>query len=107
MGETEKIAVLGDAPTVMGFRLAGVGEAFQASGKEAEKKLEELIARPDIGIVIINESLLAGMDWRLRKRLEGMAKPAVVAVPDYRGEAAEAESLKALVKRALGFELIK
>ncbi|MEM3031050.1 MAG: V-type ATP synthase subunit F [Candidatus Micrarchaeia archaeon] len=105
--ETEKIVVVGDAPTVAGFRLAGVSEAYAASGKEAERKLEELLARPDVGIVVINESLLAGMDWRLRKRIDGLAKPTVIAVPNYRGEVVEAASLKALVKRALGFELIK
>ncbi|MEM4389890.1 MAG: V-type ATP synthase subunit F [Candidatus Micrarchaeia archaeon] len=105
--ESEKIVVVGDAPTVMGFRLAGVSEAHVASGKEAERKLEELLARPDVGIVIINENLLADMDWKLRKRIETLAKPTVITVPNYKGEVVEAASLKALVRRALGFELIK
>ncbi len=103
----EKIVVLGDKYTCLGFKLAGVADFFEAEGRQAEAKLVELIAREDIGIIIVNEKVVAEADWRLKKRLEGIAKPSVVTVPDKTGESFEGESLKALVKRALGFELIK
>ena len=103
----DKVVVVADKYTSLGFRLAGVEEAFPLEGREAEKKVEELLGSEGVGIIVINEKLLASMDWRLKKRIESAAKPTVVAVPDKSGRAEEAESLKEMVKRALGFELLK
>ena len=105
--ELERIVVVGDSPTCTGFRLAGVSESYIVSGRDAEKKIEELMARPEVGIIIINDNILGGVDWRLKKKIDSMAKPTVIAVPNFKGEAEQGETLKALVKRALGFELIK
>jgi len=101
----DKIIVIGDPATVMGFRLAGVAEAYVAEGKNAEKKLAELLDRENAGIIIVTEPILAALDWRLRKRIEAIAKPVVVAVPDKNGSTGEAGKLSEMIKRALGFEL--
>lgn len=103
----EKIIVIADNETTLAFRLAGVSDAHALEGKDAERKLEEALAAPDAGIVIITEKTLAGMDWRLKKRIDGIAKPVVIAVPDKTGASAEAESLRGLVKKALGFDIAK
>ncbi|MDO8633732.1 MAG: V-type ATP synthase subunit F [archaeon] len=105
--EKQNIVVIGDAETCTGFRLAGVREAYPLEGREAEKKLSEIIGEQKAGIVIINERLVQELDFRLGKSIERIAKPVVIAVPDKRGPSSEAESLKALIARALGFELIK
>ena len=99
--------VLADKYTCMGFRLAGVTEFYEAEGKKAEEKLKELLQTAGIGIIILNEKTLAEADWRLRKRIEQAAKPSIITVPDKSGKEYETESLKSMVKRALGFELIK
>jgi V/A-type H+-transporting ATPase subunit F len=100
-----KIVVVADGPTCTGFRLAGVQEAFKLLGKAAERKVEELVEEGEVGIVIINEKLLTSMDHRLRKTIDRIAKPVFIAVPDKNGPSADVESLKEMVKRALGFEL--
>ena len=105
--DKQEIMVIADSETCTGFRLAGVREAHVLEGKEAEKKLSEVIEEQKAGIVIINERLVPGLDFRLRKKIERIAKPVVIAVPDKKGLSGEAESLKALIARALGFELIK
>ncbi len=102
-----KIFVVADHSTCTGFRLAGITNAFKLEGFEAEKKLEELMNSQEAGIIIINEKLLTQMNYKLRQRIDKTAKPVVLAVPDKNGASEEAESLKFLVKRALGFELIK
>ncbi|MBI5159265.1 V-type ATP synthase subunit F [Candidatus Micrarchaeota archaeon] len=103
----EKIVVLADKYTCLGFKLAGITESIEAEGRHAEAKLVELLSREDVGIIVVSEKTVAEADWRLKKRLEGIAKPSIVTVPDKTGESFEGESLKTLVKRALGFELIK
>ncbi len=111
-GETEKtlpdkIVVVGDSATVTGFKLAGVVENYVLTGKEGEQKVVELLDKENIGIVIINERTLESFDWRLKRKLEGITKPVIIAIPDKFGAVESEESLKELVKRALGFELIK
>ena len=101
----DKIIVIGDSATVMGFRLAGVTEAYIAEGKDAEKKLVELLDRENAGIIIANEGLLAQLDWRVKRRIEALAKPVVIGIPDKFGPSEQAESLSEMIKRALGFEL--
>ena len=104
---TQSLAAVGDAATCTGFRLAGVQQTFALQGKPAEKKLEELLEDTGTGIIVVTETLLAGCDWRLKKKIERIAKPVVIAVPDLSGPSSDVESLRSLVKRALGFELMK
>jgi V/A-type H+-transporting ATPase subunit F len=104
-GLPDKIIVIGDSATVAGFKLAGVTEVYVAEDKDAERKLAELLDREHAGIIIVNESVIAGMDWRLKKKIEAIAKPVVVGVPDKTGPSKQVESLNEMIKRALGFEL--
>ena len=101
----DKIIVIGDAAMVTGFRLAGVTEAYIAEGKAAERKLAELLDRGNAGIVLVNESVLAWADWRIKKKMETLAKPVVVGIPDKFGPSAKIERLDTMIKRALGFDL--
>ena len=101
------IAVVADGPTCTGFRLAGVQTTFPLTGRDAEMKVEELLGADEVGILIISEKTMNAMDWRLKKRIERIAKPVVIAVPDKSGPMEQADSLRSMVKRALGFELAK
>ncbi len=103
----DSIAVVGDSAMCTGFRLAGVQNVFTvATDDEGEKTLERLMAEPGVGILVAQERLLENCDWRLKKRIEAAAKPVVVTVPGIEGPAEQSESLAALVKRALGFDLM-
>ena len=100
-----KIAVVGDGATATGFRLAGVSEVYALEGKEAERKIAELLDKDDTEILIVNERISSSLDWRLKKKINTIARPVVVEIPDKFGTSGQTESLKAMVKRALGFEL--
>ena len=109
MGEnfSQKIVVVADGATCTGFRLAGVQEVFPREGKEAEEKITELLSGPETGILIVNERALDALDWRLKARIERLAKPVVIAVPDKNGAMElKGDSLKNMVKKALGFDLM-
>src|SRR3989344_3763768 len=99
--ESEKIVVVGDAPTCTGFRLAGINEVYELEGRDATIKVDELLSVPEIGIIILNEKIVAQFDAKIKKRLDRLAKPVVIAVPVKSGPMEQADSLKNLVKKAL------
>jgi vacuolar-type H+-ATPase subunit F/Vma7 len=101
----DRIIVIGDPAMVMGFKLAGVTEAYAAEGKAAEQRLSELVDRENAGIIIVEESLLSLIDWRLKRKIESLAKPVVIGVPGKSGSGAKTERLGEMIKRALGFDL--
>ncbi len=72
-----------------------------------QKDLIPAKKKKDLGIIIVDERLLEAADWRLRRKIEMAAKPVVVAVPGRDGPAEQSESISKLVKRALGFDLMK
>jgi len=105
---SERIAVIGDAALATGFRLAGLRHVFiSAEGEEFEAKLREVISNPIFGIVIVNESYLPAIDWRLKKKIDNLAHPVVIGVADISGKEEEGEDLSGLIKRALGFDVSK
>ncbi|WP_297507734.1 V-type ATP synthase subunit F [Thermococcus sp.] len=99
-----KIAVLGDRDTALGFKLAGVHEvyAFDDTPLDIERlknKLEELIEKGDVGIILITE--------RLAQRIElpDVTIPIILQVPDKSGSRFGEEALREIVRRAIGVEL--
>ncbi|MFH1255809.1 MAG: V-type ATP synthase subunit F [Candidatus Diapherotrites archaeon] len=103
------VAVIGDEAMCTGFKMAGIEKCFELEGAQAENKLREFVEGKNANIVIVDEKILFDADWRLRKRIEISARPVVVAIPGKRGPVKEKEaaSLRELVKRALGFDLMK
>ena len=100
-----KIVVIGDAPLVMGFRLAGIDNTVQVSEGTVQGEIEKALANPEIGIVITNETMLDKIDWRLKKKLDTIAYPVIIPMPDYSGKSTEGDEIRNLIKRALGFDL--
>jgi len=102
-----KILVIGDAPLVMGFQLAGLENTVHATEQTFQKELENALANPENGIVIANESMLARIDWRLKKKLDSIAYPVIIPMPDSSGKSTEGDEIRQLIKRALGVDLVK
>jgi vacuolar-type H+-ATPase subunit F/Vma7 len=100
-----KLMVIGDASLVTGFRLAGLEDCVQATRDSFQKELEAALAKPEYGILVVNEMMYNSIDWRLRKKLDGLAYPVVIPMPDISGTSSEGEEIRGLIKRALGFDL--
>ncbi|BAD85790.1 archaeal/vacuolar-type H+-ATPase, subunit F [Thermococcus kodakarensis KOD1] len=99
-----KIAVLGDSDTVLGFRLAGVHEAyaFEETPLDIERlknKLNELIEREDVGIILITERLAEKVE------IPDVKLPIILQVPDKSGSKLGEKALREIVRRAIGVEL--
>ena len=100
-----KILVLGDAPLVMGMRLAGLEDTITTTEEGYQAALEKALTQEQFGIIITNEQMLGKIDWRLKKKLDSIAYPVIVPMPDYSGKSAEGDEIRNLIKRALGFDL--
>ncbi len=102
----DKIIVIGDADTVLGFRLAGVTEAAVVETPEAgEAAVSQALAATDSGILIITQDVMATLPQKTQKHLQSIAKPAVVEVPGKKAAEAGGESIKVLIKKVMGVEL--
>ena len=100
-----KILVIGDAPLVMGFKLAGIEDNVEVDENTIQTELEKALSNEEYGIIVTNENLLSKIDWRLKKKLDTIAYPVVIPMPDYSGKSEEGDEIRSLIKRALGFDL--
>jgi V/A-type H+-transporting ATPase subunit F len=93
------IAVIGDSDFTLGFELAGVQKTF---GKENyREKIEELIDREDLGILIVKEDDLQELPKRVRNQVGSNVDPVVVSL----SETAESERLQEKIKKAIGADI--
>jgi len=77
----------------------------QVDEAEFQKEFEAALGKPEYGIIITNERFLKNIDWRLRKKLDSIAYPVIIPMPDYSGTSTEGDEIRSLIKRALGFDL--
>ncbi|MFP3215494.1 MAG: V-type ATP synthase subunit F [Candidatus Micrarchaeota archaeon] len=107
-GKLYKIGVIGSEILGMGFKLAGVKAVRIArDGEEAEKALDELLNMQDIGIIIIAEGLTKKIkSKRLKHIIETSLMPLIIAVPDYQEKEEEVDTLRRLVLRAIGIDIL-
>lgn len=104
-----KIVGIADPLTADGLRLAGVEEAHSVdTATEAEGLLEENMAKEDVGVVIITESLAQELDEKILELREEKEKitPILIEIPSKEGPVPERrEVIGKLVKRAVGIKL--
>lgn len=103
---TEKIAIIGDMDTVVGFRLAGIPKAVSPPDQiTARKALLDFTSDTEVSLIVITEQIAE----QLRETIEEISErpyPVIVEIPDKRGQLEEKTSpLQRLVKRAIGVEL--
>src|SRR3989454_7040350 len=97
-----EIAAVGRDDFVQGFKLVGVRRAITSSREEIEKKIAAVLDDPEGGILVLDTADMKGLSNSMRRRLETVAPPGVIAVG-----AAGDEDLRAKVKRAIGGGLVQ
>jgi vacuolar-type H+-ATPase subunit F/Vma7 len=92
-----------------GFRLAGVTTRSLDSASEAAELIDELIAQPDDGDVIaVYEPFFNQLPAVLRRRIDAIASPLVIALPGGEGAHVEAERRAQHLRilwEAVGFQI--
>ncbi len=104
------LVMMTDPETADGFRLAGVGviEADVENRADARKKLVALINDDDVGVIGINEDLLAIIDEGTRRKIDRLYRPIVIAIPVIKklGVSEERHTFLArMIHRAIGFDI--
>ncbi len=107
-GSDYKVAVIGDQLLVRGFKLAGVKEAHIAeTTDDAEQSLRNMFEKDGIGIIIVSENVIGRIkDRRLLYKIDNSLVPLVVEVPAYGQEERHADTLRNLVMRVIGIDIL-
>ena len=93
------IAAFGDGEFVLGFSLAGV---VPVSRKEnIEQEFQKLLQDEKYGILIVQESMLAGIRSSLRIKAENSLKPVVMPL----SEEAAGDDLRKMIIRSIGVDV--
>ncbi len=103
---TNRIAIIGDLDTVVGFRLAGIQKSSTpADSSSTRRALLDFVGDPQVSIIIITEKLAEASRESIEE-LSQRSYPVIVEIPDKSGHRVDKESpLRRLVKRAIGVEL--
>ncbi len=97
--DKKSIAVIGEDEFTLGFKLAGVQKVF---GKENyQEKIQDLLKRDDIGIVVAEQSDLEELPNRIQAQVEGAVDPVVVPL----SEEAEDTGLQDQIQQVIGIDL--
>ncbi len=107
------IAVIGDEELVNALRLAGVSKHCTVKGdhdvrENVRKALTDLLAEPDIGIVIILEDYIEYIEDLVGQVRKGKGTtPVIIGVPSKFGTKYPdiKEYYRALIREAIGFEV--
>ncbi len=102
MGE---VYVVADSDTILGFRLAGVKNTFEADDKNAESVVNELLKKQPIGVLIITQQIKKMLSEKTIKTIELSSKPVVIEIPGKRDIGLPSQSINSMVKKAIGISL--
>jgi V/A-type H+-transporting ATPase subunit F len=100
-----KFFCIADEDTVRGFRLAGVAGQVVNTPEQAAAAVEAATARDDCGIVVLTQSVAAGIRRQVETiRLE-RDRPLLVEIPGPEGPLPGRKSLRQFVQEAVGIRL--
>jgi V/A-type H+/Na+-transporting ATPase subunit F len=103
---SDKIAIIGDGDTVIGFRMVGVTEtSISKSAEETKKKLLEYFRDPRMGLILISERLASEVEDTILE-LSQAPVPVILLISDRLGSTGTREAvLKELIRKAVGIEI--
>lgn len=96
------IAVIGNDEFVLGFRLAGLRHVFTTKPEDYQKKLQEIMEVPDIGILAVDSKDIESLPTNFRTKVMNSIQPVVVPIGG-----GSSSDLREKVKRAIGVDLYK
>ena len=97
-----KTTVLGSNEFIVGFQLAGIKDTREVSGNPMDD-INNLKENKEVGIVVIDESIMESLDKHDREDVEDSVDPVFIPV----STKVEQDSLKRLIKKSIGVDLWK
>jgi V/A-type H+-transporting ATPase subunit F len=100
-----RMLVIGHPEAVLGFSLVGVHGQTAVSAEETNRALDDALAAPDIGIILVTEDVARLVGARINQLMLRSAVPLVIVIPPPGGMPPDQPSLREVVQRAIGVKL--
>ena len=100
-----KFFCVADEDTVRGFRLAGVEGEAVATAAEADQAIRRAAQRPDLGILIVTDTVAADVRELVDDVRMNRDRPLIVEIPGPQGPMPGRKTLRQLVQEAVGIRL--
>lgn len=101
---TERIAVVGDWNSILGFRALGL-ETYPATSPEQAKDILRRLAKENCAVVYLTEQLARDMADTLRRYKDAL-RPAIILIPGREGSLGIGQSqIESAIKRAIGTDI--
>ncbi len=100
-----KLLVIGHPEAVLGFSLVGIQGHVATSAEEANRSLDEALAAPDVGLILITMDVAEQIEARMAQLRMHSTVPLVVEIPAPGGVPAGQPRLSEIVQRAIGVKL--
>lgn len=97
--EKKNIAVIGEQEFTLGFEIAGIQKSHNP--ENYRDKIEELLKKEDLGIIIAKQSDIEELPKRVQKEVDQNVDPVVVPL----SEKQENLQLKEKIKKAIGADI--
>jgi len=99
------VMVIGHPDAVLGFSLAGIDGRTAASAAEVNAALDEALAIPGIGIILVTDDAAAMIKARMEQLKMHSTIPLVVEIPAPENVRPHNPPLGEVVKRAIGIKI--
>ena len=100
----ERIAVVGDWNSILGFRALGL-ETFPVKDAQAAKDTVRELAKENCAVIYLTEQLAKDMPDPLQRYKDAL-RPAIILIPGQEGSLGIGQSsMESAVKRAIGTEI--
>jgi len=101
-----KIALVADRSTATSFKLAGSADvSIVGNAEEAERKIDELMERSDLAVILVTERLTDQIPGLAEKVAERKC-PLIVPIPETRGPiVTKTDLIVDLIRRKAGIEV--
>lgn len=100
-----KFFCIADVDTVRGFRLAGVEGRPVETPQEVSAALDEAVRRPDVGIVILTDTLAESVPDQVGAVRMRPGRPQIVVIPGPAGPMPGRKTLRQFVQEAVGIQV--
>ena len=98
-----EIVVIGSHEFTLGFQLAGISNIFNPeTDDEMSSQLKSLLNSKEVGIIVIDSSIMSTLPERLRDQLSASVTPTVLGIGTE-----EDTTLRDTIRKAIGVDLWK
>ena len=94
-----ELAVIGREDFCLGFSLAGIRHIFET--ENPAEAISKVMEDHEMGVVVIDESLMGKLDEFEKARLEASVRPVFMML----SMKEESDALKKMIKKSIGVEL--